>query len=263
MFKPASVAATSERVVAPVYYAHVDNDHLREVISNLVENAVKYTPSGDVLIDVGGDDTHVRISVQDSGIGIPTEDIPHLFQKFYRVDNTDTREIGGTGLGLYLCRRLAELMGGQILVESEYRKGSTFTLELPRIDHLEAQRLMEAATTAEELSRERVAVIAETPLPPTPEPPAYAPTQPLPPQLPPQPQPAPPEPVVAPTVQPEPTPAAPQAVPQQTFAPAIQPVTPQAPNVPLSQIDQNPSAYVPSRPQMQIPVRGPEDTNQS
>lgn len=86
----------------------------------------------------------VTISIQDTGIGIPAEDIPHLFQKFYRVDNTDTREIGGTGLGLYLCRRLAETMEGNLRVESEYKKGSTFFLDIPRISHEDAmQRLSE------------------------------------------------------------------------------------------------------------------------
>lgn len=133
------------RNLTPVYFVDLDSDHLREVLSNLVENAIKYTPKGQVVVDVQGDDTHVVISIADSGIGIPTEDIPHLFQKFYRVDNTDTREIGGTGLGLYLCRRLVETMGGRIWVESEYKKGSTFYVELPRISHEEANRLIEAA----------------------------------------------------------------------------------------------------------------------
>lgn len=147
LYKPqSSERPVSDRLVAPVYYAHVDNDHLREVVANLIENAIKYTPKGDVIVDVGADNSVVTISIQDSGIGIPTEDIPHLFQKFYRVDNTDTREIGGTGLGLYLCRRLAEIMNGSVRVESEYKRGSTFFLEIPRIEHDEATRLMEEAT---------------------------------------------------------------------------------------------------------------------
>lgn len=133
--------------VEPVYFVDLDADHLREVLSNLVENAIKYTPAGEVVVDVRGDDTHVVINITDSGIGIPAEDIPHLFQKFYRVDNTDTREIGGTGLGLYLCRRLVESMGGRIWVDSEYKKGSTFSIELPRISHEEAQRLIEASSS--------------------------------------------------------------------------------------------------------------------
>lgn len=141
---------SGERRLNPVFYVNVDNDHLREVIANLIENAIKYTPKGDVIIDVGGDTEHVIISVADSGIGIPREDQVHLFQKFYRVDNSDTREIGGTGLGLYLCRRLTEAMNGRIWVESEYKRGSTFYVEVPRIDHEEATRLIESASIHEE-----------------------------------------------------------------------------------------------------------------
>ncbi len=266
LYKPETDDDSSSRVVTPVYYAHVDNDHLREVISNLVENAVKYTPAGDVIIDVDGDDTHVRVSVQDSGIGIPTEDIPHLFQKFYRVDNSDTREIGGTGLGLYLCRRLAELMGGQISVQSEYKKGSTFTLELARIDHIEAERLMEASTTAEALTQSRITstpnleltpdsfVPDDSPIPASPaEPYAQPPVQPAPAA---QPIPQAPELPVAPVPITQPAPAPAPAVYAQG------PVTPQAPNIPLSQIDQNPAAYAPSRAPVQIPVRGAPESNQ-
>lgn len=147
IYKPTSGArSVTDRFVAPVYYANVDNDHLREVVSNLIENAIKYTPTGDVTVDISADEDEVTISIADSGIGIPAEDIPHLFQKFYRVDNTDTREIGGTGLGLYLCRRLAEVMGGSVRVTSEYKKGSTFYLDIPRIEAGEANRLMEEAT---------------------------------------------------------------------------------------------------------------------
>jgi len=141
---PATDDRGGERNVEPIFYVDLDADHLREVLANLVENAIKYTPAGEVVITIQGDEEHVVVSIKDSGIGIPAEDIPHLFQKFYRVDNTDTREIGGTGLGLYLCRRLVETMGGRIWVDSEYKKGSTFSVELPRISHMEAQRLIEA-----------------------------------------------------------------------------------------------------------------------
>jgi len=156
-----------ERRLNPVYYANVDNDHLREVIANLVENAIKYTPSGDIVVDIGGDSDHVQVSIADSGIGIPKEDQAHLFQKFYRVDNSDTREIGGTGLGLYLCRRLVEAMNGRIWLESEYKKGSTFYVEIPRIDHEEATRLIESASIEQEREIEvqqtgGVAVVPET-----------------------------------------------------------------------------------------------------
>lgn len=132
---------TTERYITPSYSVNVDNDHVREIINNLVENAIKYTPSGEIIVDINGDDDHVVISIEDSGIGIPTEDIPHLFQKFYRVDNKDTREIGGTGLGLYLCRRLSEIMGGRIWAESVRNSGSTFYVELPRISSQELKSL--------------------------------------------------------------------------------------------------------------------------
>lgn len=128
----------TDKRLAPAYYLDVDKGHLREVLANLIENAIKYTPTGSVTIDITGDERHVTISVADSGIGIPKEDIPHLFQKFYRVDNTDTREIGGTGLGLYLSRKLTEAMGGKLWVESVYKQGSTFYLQLPRLDTLTA-----------------------------------------------------------------------------------------------------------------------------
>lgn len=125
---------TTGQVITPIYYANVDLDHLREIVSNLVTNAIKYTKEGAVVVDITGDDDHIYISVKDTGIGIPVEDLPHLFQKFYRVDNSDTREIGGTGLGLYLAHRLAETMDGRLSVTSVYGEGSTFTVDLPRVN---------------------------------------------------------------------------------------------------------------------------------
>ena len=126
--------------VTPVYFAEVDRMHLREIMTNLIENAIKYTPEGEVSVDIEGDHNHVTISVKDSGIGIAKEDIPHIFEKFYRIDNTDTREIGGTGLGLYLCRRLAESMNGRLWAESRRGEGSEFFLELSRISSDKAAR---------------------------------------------------------------------------------------------------------------------------
>lgn len=142
IFAPDSIKS-GEKQLTPVFYSHADKDHLREVLDNLIENAIKYTPSGKVSVNIEGDSESIRITIEDSGIGIPAEDIPHLFQKFYRVDNTDTREIGGTGLGLYLSRRLVESMGGKISLESEYKKGSAFTVSLPRLNREEAIRLQE------------------------------------------------------------------------------------------------------------------------
>lgn len=141
-------ATFTSRTLSPAFYVSVDPDQLREVLDNLVENAIKYTPSGHVTVDVTGGSGRVTIAIADTGIGIPVEDQSHLFQKFYRVDNSDTREIGGTGLGLYLSRRLTEVMGGRLWVESAYRQGSTFFLELPRLSEHDAQTALAAKAKA-------------------------------------------------------------------------------------------------------------------
>ncbi len=153
---------TTEKYITPEYTVNQDNDHIREIINNLVENAIKYTQKGEIIVDVNGDEDHVTISVKDSGIGIPAEDMSHLFQKFYRVDDTNTRQIGGTGLGLYLCRRLAEIMGGRIWAESVYNNGSTFYLELPRISIQDAVRISEQKTFNDRVEAKKV---FETPKP--------------------------------------------------------------------------------------------------
>lgn len=144
IFMPDIIDEGKEKSLQPIFYANIDPDHFREVVSNLIENAIKYTPSGEVVVNITGDDKQISVSVKDSGIGIPAEDIPHLFQKFYRVDNSDTREIGGTGLGLYLSRRLAEAMSGNLRVESKYKEGSTFYLEIPRMSSSDAKQRLES-----------------------------------------------------------------------------------------------------------------------
>lgn len=144
--KPLKVTYGSEATnsagqsISPLFFAKVDVNHFAEVLTNLVGNAVKYTKEGSVTVEVSGDNDRIFISVSDTGVGIPAEDLPHLFQKFYRVDNTDTREIGGTGLGLYLARRLTETMRGHLTVQSTYGKGSTFTMELPRVPKEELEK---------------------------------------------------------------------------------------------------------------------------
>ncbi|MDZ7744202.1 MAG: ATP-binding protein [Candidatus Saccharibacteria bacterium] len=134
------------KVVRPLYYASVDPDRLREAITNLFDNAVKYTEKGKVSIGLTGDQQVIQIFIQDTGSGIPAEDVPHLFQKFYRVDNSATRTVGGTGLGLFICRKIIELYGGRIWVESTVGKGSTFYINLPRLDTQQAQRLQASQT---------------------------------------------------------------------------------------------------------------------
>ena len=137
----------SKKLVRPLLFVSVDADRIREVITNLFDNAVKYTEAGKISIGITGDNNVVQIRVSDTGPGIPKEDIPHLFQKFYRVDNSATRTIGGTGLGLYICRKIVELYSGRIWVESEIDKGSTFYLNIPRIDSAKAERLRTQETS--------------------------------------------------------------------------------------------------------------------
>ena len=119
--------------ITQVIYASIDRDFLQEVLNNLIENAIKYTPAGWITVNVKADDYNVQIIVEDTGIGIPRDETGHIFQKFYRVDNSDTREIGGTGLGLALTKQRVELMGGKIWVESEQGKGSRFIVMIPRL----------------------------------------------------------------------------------------------------------------------------------
>lgn len=131
----------SQKVVRPLFYVMVDPDRLKEVITNLFDNAVKYTDTGKITLGLTGNTSTVQIYVKDTGAGIPKEDIPHLFQKFYRVDNSATRTVGGTGLGLFICRKIIELYKGQIWAESEPNQGSTFYINLPRLSGEQAEQL--------------------------------------------------------------------------------------------------------------------------
>ncbi len=109
-----------------------DPDKIRHILQNLVGNAVKFTESGSVEITaelVGGD---ILISVCDSGIGISAAQIPHIFEEFRQADDSTSRKYGGTGLGLTIARKYANLLGGNITVESTPGEGSTFTLKLPQ-----------------------------------------------------------------------------------------------------------------------------------
>lgn len=139
------------KVIRPLYYVHVDQDRLREVITNLFDNAVKYTPEGKIMIGLTGNDQVAQCYIKDTGPGIPADDLPHLFQKFYRVDNSATRTIGGTGLGLFICRKIVELYNGRIWAESEVGKGSTFYINLPRLTTQKATELQSLANNSTEL----------------------------------------------------------------------------------------------------------------
>jgi signal transduction histidine kinase len=108
-----------------------DPDKLRQVLVNLIENAVKYSQEGRIVVRVGRRDGRVRFSVRDEGPGIPTIQQERIFEKFFRLDPNMTQGVGGTGLGLYICRELISAMHGDIWVESLPGRGSTFTFELP------------------------------------------------------------------------------------------------------------------------------------
>lgn len=130
-----------EKVIRPLYFVYADPDRIREVVTNLFDNAVKYTPEGKVSIGVNGNKQVVQCYVRDTGPGIPADDLPHLFQKFYRVDNSATRTIGGTGLGLFICKKIVELYDGRIWVESRLGEGSSFYINLPRLSTQRATEL--------------------------------------------------------------------------------------------------------------------------
>ncbi len=125
----------------PKYYVYADPSRIKEVASNLIDNAIKYTDEGKVSIGITGNSDLVQFFVRDTGVGIPQEDIPHLFQKFYRVDSSITRTTGGTGLGLYICKKIVDLCQGRIWVESDKEVGSIFYVDLPRLDSEKAKEL--------------------------------------------------------------------------------------------------------------------------
>lgn len=132
-------SSTNNKMIRPLYYVYSDPDRLREVITNLFDNAVKYTAAGKISIGLTGDKNVVQFYIKDTGSGIPSDDLPHLFQKFFRVDNSATRTIGGTGLGLFICKKILELYDGKIWATSRLGEGSTFFVNLPRLDSSRAR----------------------------------------------------------------------------------------------------------------------------
>jgi signal transduction histidine kinase len=105
---------------------------LKQLFLNLVDNAIKYTPAGgSVRLRLYKQDGWAYFEVSDTGIGIPQEDLPHIFDRFYRVDKARSRAQGGSGLGLSIAKWVAKAHNGDILVESEVNVGTTFTVKLP------------------------------------------------------------------------------------------------------------------------------------
>jgi two-component system, OmpR family, phosphate regulon sensor histidine kinase PhoR len=104
---------------------------IRQVALNLIENAINYTIEGRVIVVVRQEDDEAVMSVNDSGIGIASDHVPRIFERFYRVDKGRARATGGTGLGLSIVKHIVEAHGGSVAVESGLREGSTFTVRLP------------------------------------------------------------------------------------------------------------------------------------
>src|SRR5262245_30354486 len=109
-----------------------DRARLKQVIVNLVDNAIKYTPTGGLVgVKVWASDGHAMLEVSDNGVGIPPEALPHIFERFYRVDKARSRQMGGAGLGLSIIKAIVMAHGGQVKVESVEGRGSRFLVELP------------------------------------------------------------------------------------------------------------------------------------
>jgi two-component system phosphate regulon sensor histidine kinase PhoR len=111
-----------------------DRNYLEQVLINLLDNAIKYTSTGGriTISALETDQKEIQISVQDNGIGIPTEDLPRIFERFYRVDKGRSQEVGGTGLGLSIVKHIVQAHGGRVWVESQLAKGSAFYFTLPK-----------------------------------------------------------------------------------------------------------------------------------
>ncbi len=110
-----------------------DEKRLSQVLLNLLDNALKYTPAGgSIKINARATEKYIQVDISDTGIGIPAEDLTRIFERFYRVDKARSRELGGTGLGLSIVRNIISAHGGEVWVRSDYGRGSIFSFTLPK-----------------------------------------------------------------------------------------------------------------------------------
>ena len=136
---------------------YVDHEMWEKIILNLVSNAFKHTFEGGITVTLRRHETTVDIAIQDTGVGIPIDELPHVFERFHQVKGTVRRTIEGTGIGLSLVQELVKLHGGTISVASTLGKGSTFTISLPLgAAHLPQERIIERQTLATPLSNAQV-----------------------------------------------------------------------------------------------------------
>jgi len=130
--KASAQNVTLKNNVAGSVMVHADARRLEQMLTNLIDNGIKFSRDNGMVVVSHEDGTRDKIQVQDNGDGIPSQHLERLFERFYRVDRARSRDIGGTGLGLAIVKHLALLHGGEVTVTSELGKGSTFTIHLPK-----------------------------------------------------------------------------------------------------------------------------------
>ena len=113
------------------FFIEANTAQMTQVAINLIDNAINYTPQGSVKVNLKDEGTLVEIDVIDTGLGISSEHLPRIFERFYRIDKARSRATGGTGLGLSIVKHIVESHGGKVSVESTLNKGSTFVVKLP------------------------------------------------------------------------------------------------------------------------------------
>ena len=135
LFRPRSEAAglALGAVAGPATPVNADRARIDQVLANLLDNAIKYTESGEIRVTVGSDAHGAWCEVADTGPGIPVDDQPRIFERFYRVDKGRSREEGGTGLGLAIVKHVAQAHGGRVEVESRLGEGTRFRVLLPAV----------------------------------------------------------------------------------------------------------------------------------
>lgn len=134
-----------------------DKAKLEQVFTNLINNAIKYTPGGgEITVHAWQEAGQLKVSITDTGLGIPEEAIGQLFTRFYRIDNSDRRKIGGTGLGLAIVQEIVKAHQGEITVQSEYGKGSTFTTVFPALEPM-----LDSVNRAERSSGYKIVVVED------------------------------------------------------------------------------------------------------